>query len=309
MLTFIRKSGFYPVAVLVIAMLCVSLNHVIGRGVHADVPPVGLGFWRWFLGALIILLFIWPNRMQSFSIIYRNLRYFFTLGFLLAFSSTAVLVALHFTTATNAAMINSTQPIITVLLLWAFVHDELRWIQKCGVLLAFLGVIVMLSKGNLQEVLAMNIGLGDLIALTAMVGLATYSILVRKMPAGLSIMETSFAIIMTGSIVLLPFYILESVFYHPVAIDAVSLYTISGMAVFVVVCGMTAWTLGIQLLGPAISSVFLNLIPVFGAVLAAIFLGEKFHSYHLLCLVLVFAGMLMVLGRNLFSPKQVDQPV
>ena len=294
-----QKSGFYPVFVLIFAMLCLSLNHVIGRGVHMEVPPIGLGFWRWLLGAAVILPFIWPNRKSSFPVILKQLRYFLTAGTLLAVSSTSVLVALHVTTATNAAMINSTQPIITVILVWIFLKEQLSWVQGCGILFAFLGVLVMLSKGNWLLLTQMQFNAGDVIVVAAMFGLATYSIKVRKLPNELTTIESLFAIILTGCLVLLPFYVIETLCYRSVPVSFVSVWSILGMAFFVVVLGMLAWNKGIQLLGPAVSSVFLNLIPVFGALLSMFFLNEKFYLYHLICFLLIFTGMLMTLGKNL----------
>ena len=170
---------------------------------------------------------------------------------------------------------------------------------RSRVFLTFVGVIMMLSKGNWQTMINMSFNLGDLIVIAAMFGLATYSINLRKIPSELTSIEILFAIIIIGCTFLLPFYLLETIFYQPVPINSVSIYSILGMAFFVVVVGMLTWNIGIQMLGPAISSVFLNLIPVFGTVLSVIFLGEIFHLYHLICLVLVCVGMLMVLSQNL----------
>lgn len=299
-----RQARIYPVILLVIAMLCLSLNHVIGRGVYSEVPPIGLGFWRWLIGGLLILPLIWPNRNRSFPIFRRHFKGLLLLGSLLALSSTSVLLALHYTTATNAALINATQPTITAYLAWLIFKDRFQWMQKVGVLLAFIGVVVMLGKGDLQNLLSMNFNVGDFIAVCAMVGLAVYSINLRIIPEQLTAVESLFAILMVGSIVLLPLYLVESVIYKPVPFNSMAIFSILAMAVVVVVVGMLAWNIGIQLLGPAIASVFLNLIPIFGAILAVIFLGEQYHLYHFLCLLLVCIGMLLVLSHNLIKSDQ-----
>lgn len=302
-----RQQRIYPVVLLVIAMLCLSLNHVIGRGVYADVPPIGLGFWRWLIGGLLILPLVWSNRKRSFPIIRANLKGLMLLGVLLAVSSTSVLLALHYTTATNAALINATQPTITAYLAWLVFKDRFQWIQKLGVFLAFVGVVVMLAKGDVGMLLDMDFNLGDFIVVCAMFGLAAYSIKLRIVPEELTSIETLFAILMVGSAVLLPFYILESIVYKPVPISSTAIFSILTMALVVVVIGMLTWNIGIQLLGPAIAAVFLNLIPIFGAILAIMFLGEQYYLYHFLCLLLVCAGMLLVLGQKLIMRTENEK--
>jgi drug/metabolite transporter (DMT)-like permease len=302
-----KLSIYYPVLVLVISMLCISLNHVIGRGVHLEVPPVGLGFWRCFVASLILLPIIWPNRVYLISTIRSHFRVLVVVGIILTVSTTSVLIALHFTTATNAAMINSTQPIITIILAWLFLNEQLERQQKFGVLLGFMGVMVMISKGDFHKLINVDYNLGDLISLAAMIGLAVYSIKLKSLVDKFTAVELLFSILTVGTLFLLPFYIIETIYYHPVIISPASLSSIFGMAIFVMVLGILAWNIGIQLVGPSMASIFLNLIPVFGAVLSMIFLGEQFHFYHFICFVFIFAGMLMVLRRSLQNLKPVNK--
>lgn len=247
---------------------------------------------------------IWPNRRRSFPIIKSSFKGLFFLGAILALSSTSVLFALHYTSATNAALINATQPTITAYLAWLLFKDRFQLMQKIGVLLAFIGVAIMLGKGNLRSLADMNFNTGDFIVICAMFGLAAYSINLRIIPEELTAIESLFAILIAGSIVLLPFYLIESAFFKPVPLTSKAVLSILVMTVFVVVIGMLSWNIGIQLLGPAVASVFLNLIPIFGAVLAVIFLGEQYHIYHFLCLLLVCLGMLLALGQELTASKQ-----
>lgn len=295
----LNRQMTYPALMLVLAMFCLSTNHVIGRWTHEEVPPIALGFWRYVFALLFMLPLIWPNRRHWFSIYRRNAGYFVLISTLMALSSTSILVALHFTTATNAAMINSVQTIIIVLLAWVFLKESLRWLQKFGIFVTFGGVMVMLTQGSWEKLTAFQFNPGDLLILAAMFGLATYSILVRRLPIELTPLETVFTIVLLGTAILLPFYIIETIIYRPVTFNTISIYSILAMALIPVLLGMLSLNIGIQMLGPAISAVFLNLIPVFGAILSILFLGEKFYLYHFLSLTTIFVGMLLVLGRNL----------
>ena len=87
--------------------------------------------------------------------------------------------------------------------------------------------------------------------------------------------------------VLLPFYVTETLLYRPVPINAVSIGAILTIALLVSCAAMLLWNRGISLLGANRASIFINLVPVFGALFAVVFLGEQFQLYHL-------AGMLMI---------------
>ncbi len=246
----------------------------------------------------MILPFIWSNRKQSFPIMLAGLKPLALLGVLVAGSTAIILIALNFTTAVNVSLINATQPTITVFLSWIFLRERLTKVQLFGVAVAFAGVVVMLSKGNWQMLASLDLNFGDLIALCAMFGFASYSINIKNIPARLSTLEALFAIIIIGCVLLLPFYLLETVFYSPMPVTGTAITVVLVLALFVAVLAMTTWNIGIQILGPATAAVFINLIPVFGATLAIIFLGEEFLSYHMIGAILVCSGMLTVLAHK-----------
>ena len=90
-----------------LTMLCYASNHVIGRAVHAELPPLGLSFWRWFCGALILLPLVAPRVIGHWSRYIEDWRLFALLGFLITGSTALVLVGLNFTSATNTSLINA----------------------------------------------------------------------------------------------------------------------------------------------------------------------------------------------------------
>ena len=106
-----------------------------------------------------------------------------------------------------------------------------------------------------------------------------------------------FVILATGSVALFPFYIFESVMFRPVPFNGTAIAAILSLAVFVSVFGMLMWNVGNQIVGPKRASIFLNLLPVFGTVMAVVFLGERLYFYHLIGVVLVCLGIFLVIGR------------
>jgi drug/metabolite transporter (DMT)-like permease len=281
--------------VMVFSVLCLSSNHVIGRFVHAELPPAGLSFWRWFISAFILVPFVWKRRHASLPVIRKNFPFLIGLGALIVVSTTFILIALHFTTAINVSVINATQPSLTALLVAILFRDHLGKIQILGIAAALVGVLFMVSKGSWSVLAGMQFNLGDLIALTAMFGFSFYSISVRRIPSGLTVVESLVAINLLGSLALLPFYLLETAIYKPMPVSFLSFWAVLGLALIVSILAMLSWNQGHKMIGAKRAAVFINLMPVFGAILAVTFLGERLYAYHLVGALLIAAGLFMVL--------------
>jgi drug/metabolite transporter (DMT)-like permease len=281
---------------LTLTALCLAGNHVIARSVHGVIPPLGLSFWRWTIGALILAPFVLP-RIRELSTVYRkNLSVLALLGGLVVGSTSILLIALNFTTALNVSVINAVQPVLTVLLAVVFLKDRVTGTTVLGISSALLGVLIMVSKGDRAVLFSMQFNAGDLIALAAMFGLATYPLNLRKLPKELSVVESLFGITVAGCVMLLPFYILESTIYASVPFRVSSIVVIFELALLVSVFGNLMWNHGNQIIGPSRAAMFINLIPVFGAILAITFLGEQFLAYHLVGAVMICLGLSLVVG-------------
>ena len=182
-------------------------------------------------------------------------------------------------------------------------HQLLMFSGGLGVFL--LGVVIMVSKASWSVIVGLEFNLGDLIALVAMIGFSSYSLNLKKLPGELSVAESLFAITVSGALMLLPFYILESVYYAPVPLSASTLWVVIELALLVTVFGNLMWNKGNQVVGPNRAAIFINLIPIFGALLAVTFLDEKVYGYHFAGAVLVCLGIWLVVG-NLNSRRPAD---
>ncbi len=145
--------------------------------------------------------------------------------------------------------------------------------QLLGVAAAFAGVLVMLSEGRWQTLVGFELNSGVLIALLAMCGFAGYAVNLFRLPHELSFLESLFGIIVMGSLALLPFYLIESFFVEAMPLNMKTLGVVFTLAMLVSVLGMLMWNFGNRRIGPGRAGVFINLIPVFGVILATIFLG------------------------------------
>ena len=163
--------------ILTLTALCLAGNHVIGRSVHGEIPPLGLTFWRWLIGAIVLAPFALPKFFEQRKIYRKHFKVLALLGFLIVGSTSLLMVALNFTSAINVALINAVQPVLTVLLAAAFFREHLSKAGVVGIFLALFGVVAMLSEANWTNLLNLKSNKGDLIALGAIFGLAVYPLL------------------------------------------------------------------------------------------------------------------------------------
>jgi drug/metabolite transporter (DMT)-like permease len=280
----------FAYSILSLTAFFLACNHIIGRAVHGQIPPVGLSFWRWVVGVLILFPFVLPRLREQWPTFRRHWRTFALLGFFMIGSTTLVLVALTTTFAINVTLINALQPTLTVLFAWLFMKQKLSGWRALGIAFGLSGIVIMVSRADLAVLANLDFQPGDFIALLAMCGFSGYALNLYRLPQGLSGVEALFGITLFGTAMLLPFYLFETATYRPVPVSATSIGAITALALLVSVFGNLMWNAGNRIIGPSRASIFINLIPVFGSVLAIIFLSEKLLAYH------VFGGSLVVVG-------------
>ncbi len=293
-----RDSAGLAYAALTLTAFLLACNHIIGRAVHDDIPPVGLSFWRWVVGSLVLLPFVLRHGAGRWRIYRRHWRAFAVLGFFMIGSTTLVLIALNLTSAINVSLINALQPTLTVLFAWLFLKEALSTGRIAGIVCGVAGVAVMLSRADPALLIRLDFQAGDFVALLAMCGFSGYALNLHRLPRELSGVESLFAITVAGTVMLLPFYLAESAVWKTVPVSTASIGAIAALALLVSVFGNLLWNAGNHLIGPARAAIFINLIPVFGTVLAITFLGERLYFYHVAGGTLVALGLYLAAGRR-----------
>jgi drug/metabolite transporter (DMT)-like permease len=293
-----RDSAGLAYAALTLTAFLLACNHIIGRAVHDDIPPVGLSFWRWVVGSLVLLPFVLRHGAGRWRIYRRHWRAFAVLGFFMIGSTTLVLIALNLTSAINVSLINALQPTLTVLFAWLFLKEALSTGRIAGIVCGVAGVAVMLSRADPALLIRLDFQAGDFVALLAMCGFSGYALNLHRLPRELSGVESLFAITVAGTVMLLPFYLAESAVWKTVPVSTTSIGAIAALALLVSVFGNLLWNAGNHLIGPARAAIFINLIPVFGTVLAITFLGERLYFYHVAGGTLVALGLYLAAGRR-----------
>jgi drug/metabolite transporter (DMT)-like permease len=282
-----------PYLLLTLTMLFWSGNFILGRAVNADVPPVGLAFWRWTGGSLIIIGFAWPHLRRDWPTIRRAWRLITLLAFLgITVFNTLVYTGLHATTAINALLLQSTMPVVIVLMSFLLFRERVTGAQMGGIALSLAGVIAIIGQGSLDLLLSLSLNWGDLLIFIAVVCYAAYSAILRRRPAmhPLSFLAITFIV---GDIILAPVYVWENLAGNVMQFNQVTLLSVAYVAVFPSILAYLCFNRGVELAGANRAGLFFHLMPLFGSIMAILFLGERFQGFHALGILLILGGILL----------------
>ncbi len=278
---------------LVLTMLFWAGNSVVARGVHELVPPLTLAWLRWTFAAMIILPFARPHLKRDLPLIRAHWPILVLLGTIGAGTFVSLYyIGLSKTTAINGLIINSAVPILIPIAVFVVFRETLSRLQAAGILLSLTGVLLVLTKGDLSLLLDLKLNEGDLWVLAAMMVWAIYTALLRKQPGvhWLSFAAISF---MVASIVNFPMFIGEMVAGKTLQPTLHAILAIAYVSTLPSVVAQIFYIRGVELIGGSRAGVFMHLIPLFGTVLAIIFLGEQLYLFHLGGFGLILTGVVL----------------
>lgn len=285
---------FSPYLLLVLTILFWAGNFNLARAIHADVPPLGLSFWRWAVAALILLPFAWPSMRAALPLARVHWRLVLALAVLgIAGFNSLVYLGLQTTTATNGVLLQSVTPITMILLAGLVLHENSTLMQWVGIVVSLLGVLVIITRADVTVLRHFAFNRGDVWILLATLDWSLYTVLLRKLPDGLKGLPILGFTVSIGALVILPLYVYESVTFHTMPITAVSVASIAYVAIFPSLLSYMFWNHVTHRLGVNRTGQFSHLMPVFGILLATLLLGERLQLFHALGMLLVAAGLLL----------------
>jgi drug/metabolite transporter (DMT)-like permease len=271
---------------------------VVARGVHELAPPFALTFWRWLLALVIVLPVVWHKLPELAAS--RRLRWasLLPLSGFMVLGTTLSVTAVNYTTAINATIINAAQAAMTATVAFVVLHERLVARQMLGIACAFAGILVMVFRGDPSLLLRVEVNWGDFLMLGAIVAWACYAVSLHKaqqLPSGDVLL---FVMSATGVVCLLPLYVVEALWLREFHVSPRAIGAIAYLGVASTVLAVYLWSVAIRSVGASRAGVFVNLIPVFGAVFAMVFLGERLYAFHVTGALLVFVGIAMAVRRR-----------
>ncbi|MXR38200.1 DMT family transporter [Craterilacuibacter sinensis] len=294
-----RSSLTSAYLLLVLTTLFWSGNFVLARATHASIPPLTLSFARWAIALLVLLPFGLKPAWQQRALWLPYWRRLLALGvFGIAGFNSLVYLGVQETTATNAVLMNSFIPILIVLLGALFFGIKASALQLLAILLSFAGVLTIVAHGELARLIRLEINHGDVVVFAAMLAWALYTLLLRGLPAGLNRLGLLTVLVVIGLSCITPFFLLEYASGQRAPLNTTTLITFAYVGTLPSVAAYYFYNLGVARVGPARAGSFIHLMPMFGALLSVLFLGEAFHAYHAAGIALILSGVWLAARAN-----------
>ncbi|GAA0681033.1 DMT family transporter [Marinobacterium maritimum] len=290
-----------PYLLLILTTLFWAGNFVLARAIHLDMQPFTLAFLRWTLALVIIAPWWLPRAWRLRQVLLDNLPMLFLQGFLgVACFNTLVYFGVQYTQASNAMLMQSAVPLMILLLGALMFGERASGRQWLGVVLSLGGVLVLISRGQLEVLTGFAFNEGDLWIFLAMLSWSFYTITLRWRPAALDGLTFFGFSVLVGVVVLLPLMLWEQGGQFSVPTTEPFLLTVLYMAIFPSILSFLFWNLGVERLGAPTAGLFIHLMPMFGLLLATVFLGESLGLYHLVGILLIFTGLyIAILAQSL----------
>jgi drug/metabolite transporter (DMT)-like permease len=288
------------IKIYILLALCVlfwSSNFILGRYLHNEFEPITLAFYRW-LGVFIA---VFPLLLWHFKPIILAIKAHFIHALLLAFFSivcfnTLLYFGLEKTTATNALLINSIFPILVVFLSFVILKYPISKNQTLGIILSTFGVVFLVLQGELAQLFHFKFNSGDLFIISASLTWALYSVLLKYQSLNLKPMLFFTAMVSLGFVLMLPLYLFSTPSISNDIANVIQHYEIIlFMVIFPSILSFLFWNKGILEIGANKTGQFTHLMPLFGTILAYLFLGETLELYHFFGMILIFSGIYLSL--------------
>ena len=280
---------------LILATLFWSGNFIVGKAASFfEIPPFTLNFYRWTFAWLILAPFTLPEIIRKKNYILENIFLIIILGITsITIFNSIVYYSLNFTQVISGVLMISTIPVMIIIFCALFKIEKTNIYQIFGVIFSLLGVIVIITKSDLDILLNLNFNKGDLWMVVAMFSWAMYSALLRKKKFELSQLSLLQTIISAGLIFLLPAYLIELSLGYRASIHLPFVLTLTYVVLFPGLTSFIFWIKGISIIGSNRSGIFLHLMPIFSTLLAMLIFKEKFMIYHLIGTILIITGSVL----------------
>lgn len=298
----IQRAWHAPFLLLTLTALFWSGNWIIGRATVGEVPPIALAWWRWVLAVLFMLPLALPQIRAAWPAIRRDWKKMVGFGILgTGYHNMFSYLGLQYTTATNGVMLNSAIPVFIMILGVLFFGQKLRWLQVTGVVISLAGVLAILSRGDVAVLAHLQMNIGDIILLASMVQWAFYTLALKWKPPDIPALAFLCVCAIVGVIAMTPAYFIAGAMGQEIrwswSVAAALLY----VGIVPSFIGYIFWNRGVELAGAEVAGMFIHLMPVFGSVLAWLFLSERLHLFHLVGIALILAGI-FVASRKAPAP-------
>lgn len=294
-------------ALLGFVMMLWAGNAIVGRAVREDVGPFTLAFVRWAGACLVLAPFALRPVARDWLEIRKAWKPILLLGLLGIGAFNALLYSgLQHTTATNTLLLQAAIPPAVMLFDRLLFGARAGSLQVLGVAASVLGVAVIVFEGDPAAALRLHFGLGDVLVLGAVVAWGLYTVLLRLRPpiSPVSLIATTFLI---GIVTMAPLAAWEwqagRTIHWSVPVAGAFLY----VSLLPSLLSYFIYNSAARTVGPARAGQAITLLPLFGALLSALLLGEKLHGFHFAGMALILAGIALGIVSGAAKPSRLEE--
>ncbi len=289
------------VAALLLTAALWGSNHVVARAMHDTVPLTAMVFWRWALALIVLIPIALPQIRKDYVALRRNLREIAIGGIIgVGIFSFLLVGGAYQGLAIEVGIINATTPAWVAVIAWLNGQSLLRARGWFGLLLAFLGTVVIVAQGSLAVLATIDIRIGNLWSLLGAIAFAWFSLRVRTWSREISSLSLTAVTALIGCLVIMaPAYMIwlaiggEVIAFRD-ADSSRAWASVIYVALGPTLLGNVCYLFGLTVVGPQRAAAFLYLSPVFAALLSVGLLGEPLHLFHLMGFALIIAGLVVV---------------
>ncbi len=282
-----------------------STNFLLGKFL-TDIPPLFIGTARFSVAFLIFLPSLWRSRssLPKGPVLWAVLAMGFTGIFLF---NPMLYLGLHYTTSINATMLNAFTPLVVAVMSHFWLKEKLTKSKSFGLTLSILGIIFIAAQGSVQHLIELRLNPGDLIIILSTVMWALYTLLIKVTSNRLNPTQGTGLAMLAGLLFLIPATIIQGTFAPLPSLSLRTLSVLIYLGVFPSVVSFLLWNTAVHKVGPTVSGMFNNFIPVFNVILATQILHEQLYRYHIIGFLLVFTGVLIASGLLNASPTKTEK--
>ena len=286
---------------LVLATLFWSGNFIVGKfATLFEIPPMTLNVFRWISVWIILMPFTYIEIFKNLSYIKKN---FLVIGFMgvitISTFNSVVYVALNYTQVINAVLVLAAIPAATIVLSSLMKIEKTNFFQILGLILSIVGIGSIISNGDIQRIISLSFNKGDLLMLVCVLTWALYSTLLKKYKFKFSQFSLIQLMVSVGLLFLIPQYFYEQFIGLEVNFNKAFFLILFYVVIFPAIAAYYCWQKGIEIIGPNRASMFIQLMPLFSAIMAIIIFKEKFELYH-------FAGAAFIVSGIYLSNKKTN---
>ena len=285
---------------LVLATFCWSGNFIVGKFATVyEIPPLTLNVFRWISVWFILIPFTYKEIFKNLPYIKRNWLVISFMGVItISTFNSVVYFALNYTQVINAVLMLSAIPAATIVLSSLMKIEETNIFQLLGLGLSIIGIGSIISNGDIQKIISLDFNKGDMWMLVCVITWSLYSTLLKKNNFKFSQFTLIQLMVSVGILFLIPQFFYEKSIGLELNLDKNFFLILIYVAIFPAIAAYYFWQKGVAIIGPNRASMFIQLMPLFSAIMAIIFFEEIFELYH-------FVGAIFILSGIYLSNKKV----